>query len=326
MPKNLLRLSALGLVATLSICWAAVGCGRKPVTSANRTYPYKIVTTVGMVSDIVRQVAGDKAVVEGLMGEAVDPHTYRPTQADLARLMSADVIVYNGLLLEGRMTDSLVRVGRSKPVFAVSERIDPSYLLEKDGHPDPHVWMDPSAWKRCVEAVASALGEFDPPHRDSYAANARSLNEQIDRLDEYARAAIATIPPRQRVLITSHDAFRYFGRAYGLEVMGIQGLSTESEAGLDDINRLVRLIVDRDIRAVFVESSVGPKNIQALVEGVKSRGRDLAVGGTLFSDAMGPPGTYEGTYIGMIDHNVTTIVRALGGQAPPRGMQGKLAQ
>lgn len=297
--------------------------------AAERTYPYKIATTVAMVTDIVKQVAGDRATVNGIIGEGVDPHLYKPTRSDVATLQSADVIFYSGLMLEGKMADTLVRVARSKPVYAVTELLDEKYLLEPPdmaGHYDPHVWMDVQAWGKAVEAVARALGEFDPTNAEVYRSNARPLIAELERLDAYARKAIGSIPEPQRVLVTAHDAFNYFGRAYGMDVRGIQGISTESEAGLQDINHLVDFIVERGVKAVFVETSVAEKNVRALIEGAKSRGHTLVIGGTLFSDAMGRPGTYEGTYVGMIDHNVTTIVRALGGNAPERGMSGKLGQ
>lgn len=281
-----------------------------------------------MVSDIVRQVAGEYADVRGLLGEGVDPHLYKPTRDDAAAMMRADVIFYSGLSLEGKMGQSLKRLeSMGRRVAAVTERIESSYLLHPEGthgHPDPHVWMDVKAWSQAVKVVAEVLSQADPAHASTYQANAEQYRAKLEQLDRYARQAIATIPASSRVLVTAHDAFNYFGRAYGLEVRGIQGLSTESEAGLSDLNSLVSLLVERRIPAVFVESSLSEKNIRALVEGAGARGWTVRVGGSLYSDAMGPAGTYGGTYIGMIDHNVTIIVRALGGQAPPRGMQGKL--
>jgi manganese/zinc/iron transport system substrate-binding protein len=290
-------------------------------------YPYRVVTTVAMVTDIVKRVAGDKATVKGLIGEGVDPHLYKATRNDVVALTEADVIFYSGLMLEGKMADVLVKVSRDKPVFAVTELLEERYLLEPPefaGHHDPHVWMDVAAWMKAVEAVAKSLAEADPPNADYYQANAAAYLEELKQLDAYAKQAIATIPEEKRVLITAHDAFNYFGRAYGIEVMGIQGLSTESDAGVRDINALVDLIVTRDVQAVFVESSVSEKNVRALIEGAASRGKTVKLGGELFSDAMGEAGTYEGTYVGMIDHNVTLIARALGGEAPERGFQGKL--
>lgn len=290
--------------------------------------PYKIATTVGMVTDIVRQVAGDKAAVAGIIGEGVDPHLYKPTRNDVSTLGAADVVFYSGLMLEGKMADALVRIARSKLVVAVTEKLDEKYLLEPpemQGHFDPHVWMDVAAWMRAVDVVAASLSEYDRGNASYYRANADRLIGEMRRLDAYARNVIESVPKERRVLITAHDAFNYFGRAYGLEVLGVQGISTESEAGLRDVNRLVDLIVTRGVTAVFVESSVPEKNVRALIEGAAARGKTVRIGGKLFSDAMGAPGTYEGTYIGMIDHNVTAIVRALGGQAPERGMNNKLA-
>lgn len=299
-----------------------------PAGAAPTTYPYRAVATVGMVADMVRAVAGDRVVVQGIIGEGVDPHLFKPTRGDVAALLAADIVFYSGLMLEGKMADTLVKVARSgKPVHPVTELIDEKSLLEPpemSGHFDPHVWMDASAWGQCVDAVAKALGEFDPAHRADYAARAATYAADVAKLHAYARTCIATIPEKSRVLITAHDAFNYFGRAYGIDVRGIQGISTESEAGLEDINRLVDLIVRREVKAVFVETSVADKNVRALVEGARSRGRAVRIGGSLYSDAMGPAGTYEGTYIGMIDHNVTTITRALGGTAPERGLNGRL--
>jgi len=296
--------------------------------AAPARHPYKVAATVGMVADIVRVVAGDKAEVAGIIGEGVDPHLYKPTRGDVAALLSADIVFYSGLMLEGKMADTLVKVARAgKPVHAVTRLIDEKFLLEPpemEGHYDPHVWMDAGAWGRCVEAVAGALAEFDPPNKEGYAARAAAYGKEIAALHDYAKKAIGSIPEKSRVLITAHDAFNYFGRAYDIDVRGIQGISTESEAGLQDINRLVDLLVSRGIKAVFVETSVADKNVRALVEGVKSRGHSVEIGGSLFSDAMGEPGSYEGTYIGMMDHNVTTITRALGGDAPERGMNGRL--
>jgi manganese/zinc/iron transport system substrate-binding protein len=247
----------------------------------------------------------------------------------VVELQGADVVFYNGLMLEGKMGDVLVRVARQgKPVYAVTEAIleQGDYVMTDEQQLyDPHVWMDVSGWRRAVGVVAGALAEFDSSNAEHYHAKADAYVARLRELDGYVQRVIGSIPENQRVLVTAHDAFNYMGRAYGLEVRGIQGLSTESEAGVQDIEKLVQFLVDRDIPAVFVETSVADKNVRALVEGAKAKGHDVRIGGELFSDAMGPAGTYEGTYIGMIDHNATTIARALGGDAPRRGMQGKLS-
>ncbi|MGB5987849.1 MAG: zinc ABC transporter substrate-binding protein [Desulfobacterales bacterium] len=296
--------------------------------TAAKSYPIRAGATVGMVADIVREVAGDKAEVTNIIGAGIDPHVYNPTRGDVATLIKSDIIFYSGLLLEGQMTDVLGKIARKRPVHAVTELLETQYLIhdEATNHSDPHVWMDVRGWMKAVEVVAAALQEFDPPHADLYGQRANGYIERLGQLDAYARKVFATIPEAQRILVTAHDAFRYMSRAYGLEVIGIQGISTESEAGLKDINRIVDRLVERKIPAVFVESSVSDKNVKALIEGAAARGHTVAIGGELFSDAMGPAGTYEGTYMGMIDHNVTVIVRALGGQAPAQGMQNKLSE
>ncbi len=329
---------------TLLACWLIAGlmltsCGKGDTAGpasggvagrADSQSAYTIVATVGMVADIARAVAGDRAEVVGLMGSGVDPHLYKPTRSDVERLLAADVIFYNGLLLEGKMTDSLVRAATAgKRVHAVTELLDEHYLLEPEefhGLYDPHVWMDPAAWARAVEVVRDKLTEYDPDGKSTYHANAAAYTEQIAALERYAAGVLSSVPEAQRVLVTAHDAFNYFGRRFGYEVVGIQGLSTESEAGVQDIERLVDMLVEREIGAVFVESTVSPRNINALVAGTRAQGHTVVIGGKLYSDAMGDDGTYEGTYFGMIDHNATTIARALGGTAPERGMKGRLAE
>jgi manganese/zinc/iron transport system substrate-binding protein len=265
--------------------------------------------------------------VTSLLGEGVDPHTYRPTRADIARLTGADLIVANGLHLEAQLDETLKSLARAKPVLFAAERIPQDRLLADDEYKDrkdPHVWMDPKLWTLVVEAIRDKLIERDPAGRATFEAGARTYIAELTKLDAYAGKILETVPKGARVLVTAHDAFGYFGRAYGFEVQGIQGLSTESEAGLRRIEELVNLLVARKIRAVFVESSVPERNVRALVEGARARGHQVVVGGELYSDALGAPGSYEGTLIGMLDHNVTTISRALGGVVPVRGMNGKL--
>lgn len=287
--------------------------------------PIKVVSTTGMVADLVRNVGGDRVEVTALIGEGVDPHLFKPTRDDVSKMLGADMIFYNGLLLEGRMEETFKKIGaKGKPVVAIAGALDPSMLSGDEHHPDPHVWMDPALWARTVPVVAAALSERDPEGRAMYEARAARYAGELKSLDEYVKKVIESIPADRRVLITAHDAFHYLARATGMTVMSIQGISTESEAGVADINRLVDEVVARKIPAVFVESSVPDKNVRAVMEGAAARGHTLVLGGTLFSDAMGATGTYEGTYQGMLDHNATTIARALGGDAPAGGMSGQL--
>jgi manganese/zinc/iron transport system substrate-binding protein len=322
MKTSITRRASITLFGSLAIATFAL-----PLQAAPKKYPYTVTTTVGMVNDIVQNVAGDKAKTTAVMGAGVDPHLYKPTRDDVSAMISSDAVFYSGLMLEGKMADTLIKVGRTKPVFAVTELIEEKFLLEPEemaGHADPHVWMDPSAWAKAVTAVGKSLGEFDPSNASLYTTNSTAYAAKCDELYAYGKKVLATVPENSRVLISSHDAFNYFGRAFGLKVMGVQGISTESEAGLQHINEMVDFIVKNEVKAVFVESSVSPKNIEALIGGVKARGKDLKVGGELFSDAMGEAGTYEGTYLGMLDHNITLVARALGGEAPASGHGGKL--
>lgn len=280
----------------------------------------KVVATTGMIADAARVVGGEHVDVVGLMGPGVDPHLYKATQGDMRALAQADAILYNGLSLEGRMADILVRMARTKPTFAVTEYIPEEQLMEPEafaGQYDPHVWFDLSLWKMAVERVRDALIEVDPEHAGAYRANAAAYLAELDQTDAYIRSRIAEIPEASRVLVTAHDAFGYFGRAYDLEVVGLQGISTDTEVGLRDIQDLVELLVTREIRAVFVESSVPRRSIEAVVQGALSRGHSVAVGGELFSDALGAASSPEGTFLGMIRHNVDTIVSALAGTESP---------
>jgi manganese/zinc/iron transport system substrate-binding protein len=273
-------------------------------------------------------VGGDLVEVRALMGPGVDPHAYRQTRSDIVAMTQADLVLWHGLYLEAQLEEFLLDLSGRQPVVAVAEALPKSDLIAHDDYPDrfdPHVWITPSLWTGVVTAVEEALIEVRPEDEATFRANAEAYRGELARLAAYQAEVLATVPEGSRVLLTAHDAFNYFGKTYGFEVLGIQGISTESEAGLNRIGELVDLLVERQIGAVFVESSVSDRNIRALIEGAASRGHTVVIGGELFSDAMGEPGTYEGTYIGMIDHNATTISTALGGTAPERGMDGRLA-
>lgn len=271
----------------------------------------RAVATVGMLTDAVRTIGGDRVEVTGLMGEGVDPHLYKASPGDLRLLSTADIVFGVGLHLEGRMVDALEKLSRSRRVVLVGQELDHALLRSEDGAHDPHIWFDVTLWSKALDAVERALVDADPAGAETYKANATVYREKLAVLHEWVKTEIATIPKPQRVLVTAHDAFGYFARAYDIEVLAIQGVSTDSEASLRDINALVDTLVTRKIPAVFVESSVPHKAIDALREGAAARKHAITIGGELFSDAMGKAGTEAGTYIGMVRHNVRAIVHAL---------------
>ncbi len=283
--------------------------------NANKTL--NIVTTTAMIGDVVKNVVGDKAEVSFLMGPGVDPHLYKATQGDLNKLTNADVVFYNGIFLEGKMEDILEKMAKKKAVYAVTEQIPASnYMMvpyegKSEDVPDPHIWHDVKLWSQTVKLIADKMGKNDAPNAAFYKKNADAYIEKLTQLHQKVKQQIASIPKTQRQLITSHDAFGYLGRAYDIEVNALQGISTVTEFGLKDVKNLVDLITDRKIKAVFIESSVPQKPINAVIEGCKSKGQEVKIGGELFSDAMGEDGSTEGTYIGMIEHNLKTIVNAL---------------
>ena len=309
------------LMGTAATAFAALA------TSARAAAPLNVVATTGMIADTAQIVGGERVSVQGLMGPGVDPHSYRQTRSDIVALTRADLVLWHGLYLEAQMEDFFGDLSRKRRVEAVAEDIPSNLLIaheDYEGRFDPHVWMDPTLWARVVARITETLTDSLPEGKEDFAANAAAFMKELDALDAYSRELLGKLQPDQRVLLTAHDAFGYFGEAYAFDVIGIQGISTESEAGLNRISELVSELVARDIRAVFVETSVSDRNVRALVEGAAARGHEVTIGGSLFSDSMGVPGTYEGTYLGMIDHNVTTIARALGAPAPQGGRLGKL--
>lgn len=275
----------------------------------------KAATTIGMVADLVRQVGGDHIEIDQLMGPGVDPHLYKPTANDFNRLDKADVIFYSGLMLEGRMADLFARLSRNgKKVYATSESVPESSLTEPpefEGHYDPHIWFDVSMWAQTVPTIVKGLSEGDPAHKEDYAKNGEALMTKLKELHAWCKATAAQLPENQRILVTSHDAYNYFGRAYGFKVVGLQGVSTVSEIAASDMVSLVDFIRNQGVKAIFVESSVNPAAINRVAEDSK-----VKIGGELFSDAMGSPGEVRngfdtGTYDGMVRYNLTTIVNAL---------------
>jgi manganese/zinc/iron transport system substrate-binding protein len=276
--------------------------------------PIKVVTTIGQITDVVQNIGGDRVSVQGLMGAGVDPHLYKASESDVGKLADAEIIFFNGLNLEAKMGDILGKMGRTRSVVAIGEAIPKKNLLDSvdyAGHPDPHVWFDVPLWINTVQKIRDALIEYDPDHKAEYEQRSEEYLAKLEQLNQYVKSKATELMPGQRVLVTAHDAFRYFGQKYGFEVVGLQGISTESKAGTADVKKLADFISERKIKAIFVESSVPERNIRAVQEAVKARGWNVEIGGELFSDAMGDEGTFEGTYIGMITHNIDTIVGAL---------------
>lgn len=280
------------------------------------TKSLKIVTvsTTGMIADAIKNIVGEKAEVTALMGAGVDPHLYKVTQGDLEKLQNADVIFYNGLHLEGKMSEVLEKLSHKKKVIPVSNGIPTNKLRllnEKAKISDPHIWFDVMLWKQAVQYASQEIQKIDTLNKVAYQTNTTAFVAQLDSLDIWVRKEIGTIPEQSRLLITAHDAFGYFGEAYQIEVRGLQGISTVSDYGLNDVTSLVNLIVERKIKAIFIETSVSDKSIKAVVEGCRAKGHEVKIGGALYSDAMGKAGTQEGTYLGMVKANVNTIVAAL---------------
>jgi manganese/zinc/iron transport system substrate-binding protein len=282
----------------------------------NESDQLQVVATTGMVADLVKNIGKEEITVTALMGPGVDPHLYKATQGDLSRLQAADIIFYNGLHLEGKMGEVFEKLGKVKTVIPVAAGIAEDLLLADPAYeeaPDPHIWFDVSLWAQTIAVVTQTLSEKAPEKADYFQQNAAAFQQQLTQLHQWVQEQIQQIPPEKRILITAHDAFSYFGNAYGIEVRGLQGISTLSEFGLRDRVDLVNFIVEKQINAVFVETSVSEKNINSIVEGCQQRGHEVRIGGNLFSDAMGAEGTPEGSYIGMVRANVNAIVAGLAG-------------
>lgn len=290
-----------------------LGCQSQPAAKQTGTSsPIRVVCTTGMVADLVRNIGQDRVAVTQMMKAGVDPHLYKATPGDVQQLSGADIIFYSGQHLEGKLADVLHQLSKSKKCFAVTDGIQSDKLLRTvEGVVDPHLWFDVSLWQQAAQEVARKLIEYDPNNRELYQKAAQAYDAELAKLHDYAKTELAKIDKTRRVLITAHDAFSYFGRAYDMEVKSIQGISTESEASVKQVNDLVAFIVTRKIKAVFVESSVSEKNMTALLEGCSAKSHQVTIGGELFSDAPGLDGTPEASYVGMVRHNVDTIVKAL---------------
>jgi manganese/zinc/iron transport system substrate-binding protein len=283
----------------------------------------RVVATTGLIGDAVRQVAGDQVELDVLMGPGVDPHLFSASEGDVARLQQADLIFYNGLLLEAQLASVLQRLGERKPAVAVAEQLDPDLVLDAgvEGEFDPHLWFDLTLWQQVVEVIADQLAAADPANAASYQSNASAYQAELATLHAYVLDRTASIPARQRILVTAHDAFRYFGRAYGFEVHGLQGTSTVAEAGTADLRALADLIVQKEVPAIFVENSVPVRTVEAVQAAVRDRGHQVVLGGELYSDALGAPDSDGATYVGLIRHNIDTIAAALRGKGSEDGEQ-----
>lgn len=314
MNSAIRRLIIAIVFLTLTVI-GATACGQASDNGAEKG-KLTITTTTGMITDIVKNVGGEHVAVSGLMGAGIDPHLYKASQGDVSKLDNADIIFYNGLHLEGKMAEMFEKLEKRKPTVAVA-----SYLTEEQLHAapgqgqgimhDPHIWFNVKLWISATEVVRDTLVEKDAANGDDYKAAAAAYIKQLEELDDYARVQIGSIPEASRILVTAHDAFGYFGEAYGLTVTGLQGMNTMSEYGSKDVSKLRDYLVEKKIKAVFIESSVPKKSIESVIEGARQLGHEVKIGGELFSDAMGDEGTVEGTYIGMVRHNVDIIVAAL---------------
>ncbi|PTM00687.1 MAG: manganese transporter [Bacteroidetes bacterium] len=274
-----------------------------------------VVTTTSMITDLVKNIAGDSINIQGLMGSGVDPHLYKASEGDVSKLVNADIIFYNGLHLEGKLVEVFEKMGSAtKTPIALADQLDENTLIGSDyfaSNYDPHVWFDIDYFKQFAENVAHVLSDKSPKNASIFEENKTKYISQLDELQDKVKSIIETLPQEKRILVTAHDAFNYFGKAYGFEVVGLQGLSTATEAGVQDVQKLAAFIIEKKIKAIFVESSVPKRTIEALKAAVNSKGHDVEIGGTLYSDALGNAGTIEGTYIGMFEYNVNTIVNAL---------------
>ena len=288
-----------------------LGCAEVRRSSSDKL---SIVCTTGMVGDLVQNVAGDAAEIVTLMGPGVDPHYYKASKGDVERLAAADAIFYNGLYLEGKMQEIFERMEGSKNVVAVTRDVPTDKLRQPpdlEGQYDPHIWFDVSLWKEAVGPVVATLSEIRPDLYGDFKVRGEAYRARLDTLHNWVSQEIQSVPKEGRVLVTAHDAFGYYGIAYGIKVVGLQGISTVAEYGVTDVIRLVDLIADSAVKAIFVESSVPERSIYAVLEGCKARGADVRIGGTLYSDAMGEPGTGAATYVGMVQSNTRTIVAGL---------------
>lgn len=301
---------ALLLVAS---CTTPTNTSDNSEKSLDKKAKLNVVCTTGMVADLVKNIMGESGEVSSLMGPGIDPHLYKPTQGDLNKLTNADVILYNGLHLEGKMQSIFEKMAQNKPVYAITSNLDKGDLItiSEEKLFDPHVWFDVDLWRKTIPGVLDFLNQHVPSKQASFKSNADKHQKELLELDKWVTEKINEIPKENRALVTSHDAFGYFGKAYDIEVKGLQGISTIAEFGLKDVTNMVDFLIENNVKAVFVESSMPRKPLQAVIKGCQEKGHKVNEGGILYSDAMGKAGTPEGTYLGMVRHNLNTVNRAL---------------
>lgn len=298
------------LLVILSV-FMAVGCTKSQNQEIAKV---KVVATTTMLADLAKEIGGEHVEVKGLMGPGIDPHLYKASAGDVNLIQQADLVLYNGLDLESKLGEIFKELeNKQKVVVKITQGLPDADLLmdEESGGYDPHIWFDVNLWKKASDNLLNGLIEVDPDNRNEFTKNHESYVKELEELDLFVKDQIKLIPESSRVIITAHDAFQYFGKAYGMEVLGLQGISTEAEAGTADVKKLADYIVERKIKAIFVESSVNRRNIEALQEAVKAQGFDVKIGGELYSDSLGSEGTNAQTYLGTIKSNVETIVNAL---------------
>lgn len=297
---------------TLCLIVALASCNNKPKKGSGKL---KVVTTTTMITDLVKNIGGDKIEVQGLMGSGVDPHLYKASEGDVSKLFNSDVIVYNGLHLEGKLEDVFEKMKhQNKKIIVAASAIDKSKLIQSENFAssyDPHIWFNINNWIKMAQYVSDKLTELDPKNKEAYKENTISYLEKLKKLNSEISEKINELPTEKRILVTAHDAFNYFGKQHQFNVVGLQGLSTATEAGVKDVQRLAKFIIDSNIKAIFIETSIPKRTIEALQAAVKAQNHNVEIGGTLYSDALGEPETEEGTYIGMYKANVRTIVDAL---------------
>lgn len=314
-----IRSSSIAAVTAVLLLFAVAGCARQTNSGGAADFTdrkMKVVVTTNIIGDLVQQIASDQVALTTLMGPGVDPHLYRASEGDVQTMAAADLVLYNGLHLEGKMTSIFAQMNkRSVPTSALAEDALPDSILipssEYASSYDPHVWFDVELWAQITQHVGEVLAQRDTAHADFYRQNADAYVQRLDSLDRYVTQQAQRVPKEQRVLITSHDAFRYLGRAYDIDVRGLQGISTATEAGTKDVQNLAKFVAERKIPALFVESSVSPRGIEAVQKAVEAQGFDVQLGGTLYGDALGNRGSPTGTYIGALRHNIDTIVKGL---------------